>query len=687
MGTDFAEPHISSNPNDPLQYFNAFNINGTHRTIDGHEWQYFSPNFGTSVAGDPVTAYDSLGNLYYMNMYGSISGAKVIKSTDNGVTWGTPVTAVLGGDKCWLAADQTDGPFANYVYATMTNNSFTGHNFARSTDGGTTFNNTFTASNSPLPGAMVAVGPDVLNGHNISGGAVYFVTNSGGSFNSTYTFYRSTDGGSSFSLMSAQNFSGYVGTNVNGRNSVEGMRTRPYPFIAADNSFGNYRGRLYLVYASNNPAGNGNKPDIFCRYSDDQGASWSNEVVVNDDPNSQNNNQWHPSVWCDKENGRLYVKWMDTRDTPTSDSAYIYASYSEDGGQTFVQNQRISNKKMKINCSTCGGGGTPRYQGDYDAITSYGNVSMSVWTDFRVGQFGSYVGYFPDFALLTSPASSTIGNIDDSTFYTIEVPATTLYDQDAIFTASVNPTPASGNIDISFEPSNILSTFPGSLQMKISTSGNVTLGSYTINIEGKGPEGIPVHRRQVELVVQEVVPVELTMFNASVNKNNIQLNWSTATETNNRGYEIQRTKLINDKESVWEKIGFVEGSGNKSTVSTYSYSDKNIYESGNYAYRLKQLDFDGKFSFTKSVEVKISQPLNFELSQNYPNPFNPATSIRYSLAERSNVTIKVYDILGNEVRTLVNQQKPAGSYELKFDGSNLASGIYYYKLKQEILFS
>jgi len=82
---------------------------------------------------------------------------------------------------------------------------------------------------------------------------------------------------------------------------IQNMRTRPYPFISADNSYGTYRGRLYLVYASNSPAGNGNKPDIFCRYSDDQGATWSSAVTVNDEVNSQNHHQWHPSIWTDKQ--------------------------------------------------------------------------------------------------------------------------------------------------------------------------------------------------------------------------------------------------------------------------------------------------------------------------------------------------------------------------------------------------
>ncbi len=127
IGVDFAEPHMSVNPNDPLQYFNAFNINGAHRTYDGHDWLASTPPFGTSVQGDPVTAYDSLGNLFYMQMIGNITNARVIRSSDNGQTWSAGVNAVSGGDKCWMAADQTSGPFANYVYATMTNTSFTGH--------------------------------------------------------------------------------------------------------------------------------------------------------------------------------------------------------------------------------------------------------------------------------------------------------------------------------------------------------------------------------------------------------------------------------------------------------------------------------------------------------------------------------------------------------------------------------
>ena len=247
LGVDFAECHISVNPLDPTEFFTAYNIDETHRTTDGHDWNDATPvSWGTTIRGDVLTAFDGSGNLYYENMYGSsILGCKIVRSSDNGLTWTSPVTAISGNDKNWLAADQTSGPYANYVYTVMTNSG--SGNFSRSTNLGATWTNTFSPSTQSLPGMMVCVGP---NG-GIDGGSVYVVTNSGSAFASTYTFYRSTNGGSSFSYMSAQSFAGYVGTNVSGRNSVENMRTRPYPFIAADNSNGTYRGRLYLVYASN----------------------------------------------------------------------------------------------------------------------------------------------------------------------------------------------------------------------------------------------------------------------------------------------------------------------------------------------------------------------------------------------------------------------------------------------------
>ncbi len=523
LGTDFAEGHISVNPTMDSEFFTAFNTDGAHYTMDGNNWSSSNPAWGTSMRGDPVTAYDSLGNLYYENMYGaSIQGCKVVKSTDNGQTWGAAVNAITGNDKNWIACDQTAGPYANYVYSTMTN-SGTG-NFVRSTDHGLTWQSTFAPSTQSLPGMMVCVGPN----QNVQGGSVYVVTNSGSSFSSTYTFYESNDGGSTFQLKSSQNFAGYVGTNVNGRNSVMNMRTRPYPFITADNSFGAHRGRLYLVYASNDPPGDGHKPDIWNRYSDDGGSTWSNAKRVNSGLFPTASSQWQPATWCDKETGRLYIQWMDTRNTPTNDSALIYATYSDDGGQSFKTSQKISNEKMKINCSSCGGGGTPRYEGDYNGIVSNSDVSNLCWGDFRWGSFASFTSYFPDFAMRVFPVYQQISYKD--TLWAV-IPDTKLYENQANFSATIED-PSSGSFQIDFPSGNSLSSFPDSIPIVITVNG-VPVGQYVATVTGEGPNGTPIHFRDATI---EVIPIQPPVADFSASSTNICLNTAvnfTDESTNN----------------------------------------------------------------------------------------------------------------------------------------------------------
>jgi len=663
LGVDYAECHISQNPLNPLQFFGAYNINGAWRTSDGHDWLHSSPSFGVSPNGDPVTAYDGAGHLYYETMFGGVTGCKVIVSTDNGATWSSAVTSISGNDKNWMAADQTTGPYSNYVYTVMTPG-----NFARTTNFGSTWSTTETFGTQSLPGMMVCVAPNGTT----DGGAVFVVTNSGSTFASTYTFYVSTDGGLNFTNKGAQSWAGYVGTNVGGRHTVRNMRTRPYPFIAADQSTGSYRGRLYCVYATNDPVGNGNKPDVWCRYSTNQGTSWSSAIRINDDVNPQNNHQWHPAIWCDTQTGRLYASWMDTRDTPSSDSAYIYASYSDNGGVTWAANQRVSNQKMKIDCTSCGGS-APRYQGDYFSMYSTNNQSIIMWTDFRSGNFGSYAGYFPDYAFLVSPAVVTVISAGDTGYVTLDVPSVKLYTSSVTFSATVTPPPGAGTITLDYPSGNVLPTPPGSRTLRIITFGGVTPGTYTINIQAAGPNGIPVHRRTVQLDV--LVPVEMTSFSSFTDKNDVILNWSTATETNNQGFEVQRKRF-----DEYENIGFVPGSGTSTELRSYTFRDEEVI-AGKYYYRLKQIDYDGSFEYSGEIAVEVSAPKDYMLSQNYPNPFNPSTIISYAVAEDVNVSIKVFDVLGNEVALLVNEDKPAGIHSVLFDASNLSSGVYYYTLQ------
>jgi hypothetical protein len=172
------------------------------------------------------------------------------------------------------------------------------------------------------------------------------------------------------------------------------------------------------------------------------------------------------------------------------------------------------------------------------------------------------------------------------------------------------------------------------------------------------------------------VPVELTSFSGFVANGNVTLNWSTATETNNQGFDVERfVESFN-----WEKIGFVQGSGTTTELRSYSFVDENVTE-GKYSYRLKQIDFDGSFEYSDVVEIEVGTPNQYSLEQNYPNPFNPTTTISYSIKEKGLVTLKVFDILGNELKTLVNEEKEVGSYKIEFSAASFASGIYFYTIQ------
>ena len=173
------------------------------------------------------------------------------------------------------------------------------------------------------------------------------------------------------------------------------------------------------------------------------------------------------------------------------------------------------------------------------------------------------------------------------------------------------------------------------------------------------------------------VPVELVSFTASVDENGVTLNWQTATETNNSGFEILRSTR-NDKN--WNRIGSVEGHGTTTEEKNYSFIDKNL-ELGSYSYRLVQIDFDGTRNESEIVSVEVSsQPSEYSLSQNYPNPFNPSTTIEFSITEPGNVKLIIYSAIGQEVKTLINEYKEAGSYKANFNLSELGTGIYYYTM-------
>ncbi|GBD86933.1 hypothetical protein BMS3Abin03_00858 [bacterium BMS3Abin03] len=173
-----------------------------------------------------------------------------------------------------------------------------------------------------------------------------------------------------------------------------------------------------------------------------------------------------------------------------------------------------------------------------------------------------------------------------------------------------------------------------------------------------------------------IVPVELTSFTAMDNNGEIELKWTTATELNNQMFEIQRR----NEDNQFATIGYVEGNGTSANPHNYTYID-NANISGTLYYRLKQVDFGGMYTYSDEVKIEASGVLTFELEQNYPNPFNPSTLIAYSIPQEGFVSLNIYNLLGEKVATLVNSIQEAGRYEVSFDASSLASGIYVYSLK------
>ena len=176
------------------------------------------------------------------------------------------------------------------------------------------------------------------------------------------------------------------------------------------------------------------------------------------------------------------------------------------------------------------------------------------------------------------------------------------------------------------------------------------------------------------------MPVELVSFSAKFIDDKIVLQWNTASESNNFGFEIQKS---NDA-AIFKKIGFVPGIGTTTKPNSYNFIDTDI-SFGTCYYRLKQLDLDGSYKYSNIITIEVGVPQQFELSQNYPNPFNPETTIKYTIAKGGKVSLVIFDIHGREVKKLMEEHKKAGYYAMKWDGrdnngNHVSSGIYFCRM-------
>ena len=199
------------------------------------------------------------------------------------------------------------------------------------------------------------------------------------------------------------------------------------------------------------------------------------------------------------------------------------------------------------------------------------------------------------------------------------------------------------------------------------------------------------NNRVLEFTASSALPVELISFTGSANGSSVTLNWQTATEVNNYGFNVERALMVRQNSPqaqlgmTWEKIAFVQGHGNSNSPKEYSFTE-NLALAHNLnlnrvQYRLKQIDFNGVFEYSPIVEVNVEAPSQLKLAQNYPNPFNPETTINFQIPFASHVTLKIYDVLGREGASLVDEFKQAGTYVKTLHATSLPSGVYFYKLQ------
>jgi len=224
-------------------------------------------------------------------------------------------------------------------------------------------------------------------------------------------------------------------------------------------------------------------------------------------------------------------------------------------------------------------------------------------------------------------------------------------------------------------PEQVFKTTDGGITWISDFNGANTVALYKIKFT-ENNTGLICGSQGKFLINTDYVPVELTGFAAIVDGNDVQLNWTTQSELNNSGFEIHRSVEGNN----WENIAFVPGSGTAGETRNYYFTDAEL-KSGFYSYRLKQIDFDGSFEYSDIVNVFVSSPIDYNLEQNYPNPFNPNTQIKFSISNEVQVSLSVFNILGEKVKELKNEIMKPGYYEVEFNASSLASGVYSYRIK------
>jgi hypothetical protein len=464
-------------------------------------------------------------------------------------------------------------------------------------------------------------------------------------------------------------------------------------WMAVDFSQSPYKGNIYMTWTEFDDYGSSGINDssrIKFSKSENEGITWSSSITISDVSGNciDSDNTTEGAVPCVSPDGEIYVSWAG----PLG----LVFDKSTDGGETWGSDIFVSDMPGGWDFDVPGiyrCNGMPITMCDISNSPDRGTIYI-VWADQRNGTTNTDI-----FLSKSTDKGNTwsipvkVNNdatarhqffvwstIDQSTghlwFVFYDRRNTTGSETDVYAAKSTDGGVTFDNFKISETP--------------FTPTSGVFFGDYT-NIAAFNGKIYPIwmrlHNGQLSIwttiIEDDPVPVELSNFSVSINRNNVELTWETSSESNNYGFIIERRRINSNSDSKWMEIGFVQGKGTSTEINKYRFVDSPTLN-GVYNYRLKQVDFNGSFEYSKEVEVSVMVIEDFALMQNYPNPFNPSTVIKYQVAEGSHTTLKVYDVLGREVTTLVNEEQTAGEYEVEFLISkdlSLSSGFYFYQIR------
>ncbi|MCX6162128.1 MAG: T9SS type A sorting domain-containing protein [Ignavibacteriae bacterium] len=686
LGVNQAEPYIATNPRDPLNTICSF-ILGSYYTLDGLNWNSIST---LNNSADPFLAFDSIGNAYYSpGLYWQANNISVLKSTDKGITWQNNYLIYTGNnDRPALFGNRAGGIYSNYLYAAWENIGAPGLFFGRSTNQGVTWS--YMPFN--VPGnyycPYIAIGPSGT----IPGGIIYYGFIELDTFPSVHTVHvkimKSTDAGITFSSKITVDSNCIHPTIKNGA-----MYYVDFIQMSADNSYGPYRGNVYIVYTGK---GTGtDNADIFFVKSTNYGANWSAPLKLNDDNTS--GDQWMAAISVDKS-GKIYIVWYDSRIDPQNFMTQLYGTVSTNGGVSFVPDFPVSTTPFNpVNA----------FMGHYISVSAIGNTAIASWTDARNNNSGGYVGYLPDYAMTVAPEIINLGS-NDSLTAVIKIPSIKgPYVGNIKFTCELDSLPPQGNISINFAGKDSVTTIPDSVYLKIKLTNVNVPKRYRITVTGRNTSyGVPVHARNIDLMVNSSYlnigtnrngragfKVNGTLYNTwqnlfFLNNSNVTVqaispvnvsgmarymfvNWSDAGDTTH-SFVINANTTLTAYYKTQFNLSLVSSIGNSFGGNTYYDSlqsftfgvlSKIIVYNGQ-VYRFRGWDGNpggGSYTspdstgndtavtwsmFKSIIEIArwtpvtgISQisseiPDEYKLYNAYPNPFNPSTKIKYDIPVR-----------------------------------------------------